>query len=96
MIDMSAIPFPMVLALCFIGGLGLGYLYFRAVRATADLIVGGGSLWLSIGLIIGRLGVIALGFYLAVQSGALALLATLAGVLCAKALMLRLTERGNT
>jgi hypothetical protein len=39
----------------------------------------------------GRLGSLCAGFYLAVLAGGLALLAALAGILCAKALMLRRT-----
>jgi hypothetical protein len=78
---------------CFLGGLLLGYGYFRALRATTDLILHGGSMMFGLGLTVGRLGVIGLGLYLAVLGGALALLAALAGVLCAKALILRLTDR---
>lgn len=95
MIDLSSVPLPFVLIVCFLGGLLLGYAYFRALRATTDLILQGGSMMLGLGLTVGRLGILGLGFYLAVLGGALALLAALAGVLCAKALILRLTDRGR-
>jgi F1F0 ATPase subunit 2 len=73
----------------FLAGLLLGYFYFAALRATANLITAQGHPLLGIGLTLGRLGLITAGFYLAVLQGALPLLAALAGLLCAKALMLR-------
>ena len=96
MMDMFSFPLPLVLIVCFLGGLLLGYAYFRALRATTELIVGGGSVLLGLGLTLGRLAFLSAGLYLAVLGGALALLAALAGVLCAKALLLRQTERGRT
>ena len=89
MIDLSALPLPVTLALCFLGGLLLGYAYFRALRKTTDLIVGGGSALLGLALTFGRLVLLGAGFYLAVLAGGFALLAALGGVLCAKALLLR-------
>ncbi len=67
----------------------LGLAYFRALRWTTDLIVNGGSPVLALALSLGRLIMIAAGFYLAVLFGGLALLAALAGVLAVKTLMLR-------
>lgn len=95
MIDLSLVPLFLVLTLCFLGGLAVGYAYFRALRATADLIVGGGSVLLGLGLTLGRFAGLGLGLYLAVQGGALALLAALAGILSAKALMLRRVNGGR-
>ena len=42
MIDLAALPLSFTLPACFLGGLVLGYVYFRALRVTADLIVGQG------------------------------------------------------
>lgn len=82
-------PPVLILPLCFAGGLLLGLAYFRAMRRTAALIVNGGSPVLALALSLGRLIMIGIGFYMAVQLGGLALLATLAGVLTVKAAMLR-------
>ncbi|WP_417807496.1 ATP synthase subunit I [Thioclava sp.] len=95
MSDLSAMPLPIVLALCFLGGLGLGYAYFAAMRATADMIVRGGSPLLALALTLGRLALLGAGFYLAVLLGGLALLAALAGVLVAKTLMVRQARRAT-
>jgi F1F0 ATPase subunit 2 len=73
----------------FLGGLLLGYIYFAALRATANLLTAQGHPLLGIALAIGRLSLITAGLYLAVLAGAIPLLAALAGILCAKALMLR-------
>lgn len=73
----------------FLAGLLLGYGYFAALRATAKLITAQGQPLLGIGLTLGRLALITAGFTLAALQGALPLLAALAGLLCAKALMLR-------
>jgi len=93
MTDLSNLPLLATLPICFVGGLALGFVYFQALRVTADLIVTGGRPLLGLALALGRLALLASGFYLAVQLGGLALLATLAGVLCAKAVILR-RERG--
>lgn len=93
MIDLSALPLSVALPACFLGGLALGYAYFHAVRRTADLIVSQGHPVLGLALTLGRLALLVVGFYLAVQAGWAALLAALAGVLCAKALILRRTRR---
>jgi hypothetical protein len=95
MIALSALhlPLPLVLGVAFAGGLMLGFVYFRALRATADLIVGGGSPWLGLALTVARLVGIAGAFYVAVQAGGLAVVAALAGVLCAKAVILRQTRK---
>jgi F1F0 ATPase subunit 2 len=96
MIDLSTLPLPVTLPVCFLGGLVLGYIYFRAVRETANLIVTQGHPLLGLALTLGRMAVLCAGFYLAVQAGGLALLVALAGVLAAKALMLRQTRRAGT
>lgn len=86
---MNDLSLPLILMLAFPGGMLLGYAYFRAVRTTAELIVGGGSAMLGLCLTLGRLAGLGAGFYLAVQAGGVALLATLAGVLIGRAMMLR-------
>lgn len=93
MIDLSALPLSVILPACFLGGLALGYVYFRAMRQTANLIVSQGHPVLGLALTLGRMALLCAGFFLAVQAGAVALLAMLAGVLCAKYLMLRQAQR---
>lgn len=88
MIDLSTMPLFVILPVCFLAGLFIGYGYFRALRATADLIVKEGQPLLALALTLGRLSLLITGFLIAVLGGGLALLATLAGLLCAKALML--------
>jgi len=44
----------LALPLCFLGGLLLGLVHFSALRATAALIVGGGSALLGLVLTLGR------------------------------------------
>ncbi len=96
MIDLSALPLPVILPVCFLGGLVLGYVYFRALRETADLIVSRGAPLLGLALTLGRLALLCAGFYLAVLAGGLALLTALAGVLGAKTLMLRQARGAGT
>jgi hypothetical protein len=96
MMNVFDVPLLLTLIACFASGFVLGCTYFRALRATADLIVGGGSMLLGLSLTLGRVACLGAGLYLAVLSGALALLAALAGVLCAKALLLRQTEKVRT
>ena len=43
MTDLTTLPFISPLRLCFLGGLVIGYGYFRALAMTANLIVGGGT-----------------------------------------------------
>lgn len=93
MIALSTIPLFITLPVCFLGGLFIGFGYFRALRATADLIVGAGKPLLGLALTLGRISLLATGFYVAVLAGGFALLAALAGVMCAKALMLRLMRK---
>ena len=93
MTDLSSLPLLLTLPVCFAGGTVLGYAYFRALRETANLIVSHGHPLLGLALTFGRLGLLMAGFYLAVLGGGLALLAALAGVLCAKALMVRNARR---
>ncbi len=93
MIDLSTLTLIITLPTCFLGGLFIGYIYFRALRETANLIVRGGHPLLGLALTLGRLSLLTSGFFIAVLAGGLALLAALAGVLCAKALMLRQHRR---
>ncbi|MCD9150089.1 N-ATPase subunit AtpR [Pseudophaeobacter flagellatus] len=89
MTDLSALPLIALLPVCFLGGLFIGYGYFRALRETANLIVGGGKPLRAIVLTLARISLLATGFFIAVLAGGLALLAALAGVLCARWIMLR-------
>ena len=95
MMDLATLPLPVRLVVCFLGGLLLGYAYFRALRKTTDLIIGGGSALFGLALTFGRMAMLAAGFYLAVLMGGIALLAALGGVLCAKALLLRQPQRAG-
>jgi hypothetical protein len=88
MINLSTIPLFVLLPVCFLGGLFIGYGYFRALRETANLIVNGGEPLRAIALTLGRISLLATGFFIAVLLGGLALLAAFAGVLCAKWIML--------
>jgi hypothetical protein len=93
MIDLAALPLALTLPVAFIGGLLLGLVYFRAVRLTADLIVGQKNPLLGLALALGRLALLGVGLYVAVLAGAPALLAALAGVLLAKFVMVRLIRK---
>lgn len=93
MIDLAALPLALTLPVAFIGGLLLGLVYFRAVRLTADLIVGHGNPLFGLALALGRLALLGAGFYVAVLAGGLALLAALAGILLAKFVMVRLVRK---
>jgi len=93
MIDLSGLSLFILLPSSFLAGLVIGYGYFRALRATADLIVHEGQPLMGLALTLGRLSLLVTGFFIAVLIGGLALLATFAGVLCAKALMLYKVRR---
>ena len=86
---LSSLPLVFLLPICFLGGLFIGWGYFRALRETANLIVGGDKPLRAIVLTLARISLLATGFFIAVLAGGLALLAALAGVLCAKWIMLR-------
>jgi hypothetical protein len=87
MMDFSALPPALLLAACFAGGLVIGYGYFRALRATTDLILREGKPLMALALTLGRMSLLATALFIAVLAGGPALLAAFAGVLCAKALM---------
>ncbi len=89
MTDPTTLPLIVLLPICFLGGIFIGWGYFRALRETANLIVGGGKPLRAIVLTLARISLLVTGFFIAVLAGALALLAALAGVLCAKWIMLR-------
>lgn len=93
MMDPSTLPVPIILFLSVFVGLILGFAYFSALRATADILVNGGHPLLGLALTLGRLSLLGVVFYGAALAGGLALLAALAGVLVAKGLMLRHTQR---
>jgi len=67
----------------------LGYGYFRALHRTTDLIVSKGSVALALALTLGRMVAIAVGLYLVVLAGAVALIAAFAGVLAGRAFVMR-------
>ncbi len=92
---LSDLPPLLTTPVCFLGGLALGHIYFRALRETTDLIVSQGRPVLALALTLGRLALLWAGLYLAVSAGGLALLAALAGILCAKALLLRRIRRAE-
>lgn len=96
MTDPSTLPLIVLLPICFLGGLFVGYGYFRALRETANLIVGGGKPLRAIVLTLSRISLLATGLFIAVLAGGLALLAALAGVLCAKWIMLRRIQEIST
>lgn len=89
MIDLSGLSPFALLPICFLGGLFIGYGYFRALRETAKLIVSGGQPLRAAVLTLGRISLLTTGFFIAVLAGGAALLASLAGVLCARWIMLR-------
>jgi hypothetical protein len=89
MTDVPALAPPLIIALAFLGGALLGWAFFRALRRTTELIIDGDHMLLALALTVGRLALIGAGFYLAALAGGVAILATLAGVLCAKALLLK-------
>ena len=93
MIKLAILPLPLLLLVCFLSGLVLGYLYFRALRQNANLIVRQGHPLLGMILTLGRMVLLFAGFYLAVLAGGFALLAALAGVLTVQDLMLRQARR---
>ncbi|RKE94276.1 ATP synthase subunit I [Sulfitobacter guttiformis] len=95
MIDLASLPLFITLTACFLSGWLIGYAYFRALRETTRLIVNEGKPLLALALTLGRISLLIAGFYIAVLVGALALLATLGGLLCAKTLMLHRTQRGT-
>lgn len=88
MIYPDSLPMLTKLMVCFIGGVIVGYAYFKALRMTTELIMCGRHPFGAVALTVGRMGLIFIAFYLAVQAGGLALLAALTGVLSAKAMML--------
>lgn len=89
MIDLTTLPPIVLLPICFLGGLFIGWGFFLALRETANLIVGGGKPLKAIVLTLARITLLATGFFVAVLAGGLALLAAFAGVFCAKWIMLR-------
>lgn len=81
-------PVPVVGAACLVAGVGLGWVYFRMLRVTAAILVGGRRS-LALALTVSRLGVLVAGLYAASRLGALPLLATVVGVLVARHSALR-------
>ncbi len=79
----------LVLALHLLAGIGLGLLYFHALRRNVGLLVGGGRVVLSLALTAGRFGLVAVLFVLAAREGALPLLTLASGFEIARRLVLR-------
>jgi hypothetical protein len=96
MMILSDLPLVALIALGFLGGMGLGYIYFRSLRLTSDLIVGGRAPLMGVGLTLGRVGLLCAGFYLAVLAGGFVLVAALVGVLCAKAWLVAQSRGDST
>jgi hypothetical protein len=95
MIDLHSIPLAITLPLSFFSGLILGHIYFRALRETASLIVSNGNIVFGLLMTLGRMTLLGVCFfYLAKLGGGLAILAALAGVLCAKHWLLRQEREG--
>lgn len=89
--EMMNVPFlhpAILLPVCFLGGLIIGFGYFRALQATTDLILRQGKPLLALALTLGRMSMLVTALYIAVLAGGPALLSAFGGVLCAKALML--------
>lgn len=88
MIDLHAVPLLLILPVCLAGGLVLGFAYFRTLRTTAGLLVRGDRPLLGLALTLSRFVFLGAGLYVAMLAGGLALLVALAGVLCARTMML--------
>jgi hypothetical protein len=71
MTDPSTLPLIVLLPICFLGGLFIGWGYFRALRETANLIVNGGKPLRAIVLTLARISLLATGFFIAVLAGGL-------------------------
>ena len=84
MSDLYDLPLIMLLPVCFLGGLFIGYGYFHALRETVNLIVDGGKPLGVIVLTLARVSLLTTGFLIAALAGGLSLMAALAGVLCTK------------
>ncbi|WP_417815576.1 ATP synthase subunit I [Thalassospira alkalitolerans] len=82
-------PILLLLPVCFIGGAVLGAVYFRSLQLTADLIVKGHKPALVIALAFARLIVLAAGFAIAIPTGGIGILGTLAGVIAGRELIIR-------
>ena len=93
MTDLTTLPLLVTLPVSFLGGLLIGYGYFRALLETTNLIVGEGPPLKALALTLGRLALVTVGFFVAVLVGGPALLAALAGLICAKSLMMRRMQR---
>jgi len=77
-------PLFLILPASLGGGVLLGLVYFRAVRMTAERIVSGKGPALTIALIAGRAVLLCSSLFLAIQAGALALIAMLLGILAGR------------
>ena len=73
-------------------GAALGALYFLMLREAARLLAAGGGALRAAPLHAARFAVAGTGFWLAAQNGAAALLATLAGFVLARVVVMRLTR----
>lgn len=79
----------------FATGVAVGLVYFRMVRATADLIVSGGRPILALALALVRLVAVVAVFAGALQLGVPCVVAVLAGVLVGRALTMRQIARAE-
>ncbi len=86
-----------VLPGAFLVGLALGYVYFRALRQTANMIVAQGVIRsFALALTLGRVALLGARPLWRGADGRAAVLAVLAGVLCAKAVMIRQAREAGT
>ncbi len=96
MIELSTLPHQFSVPTGFLIGLLLGYGYFCALRQTTILIVTKGHPLMALALTFSRLAMLVVVLYVTALIGALALVAALAGVLCAKAWMLHRIRSEST
>lgn len=87
--ELKNLPLLILLSCSLLTGLLLGYVYFRTLRASVSLILQRGNPLQALALGFGRLAILGGVFYFAAMASGFALLATLAGVLCAKTFLLR-------
>lgn len=90
MIGAPPLTYTVVVALfAILAGLVVGFAYFRALRRTADLFAQGRGAALPLGLTVVRLAGLIAVLSLAVQLGALALIACFLGFLLARGIAMR-------
>ncbi|MBY8975877.1 hypothetical protein KHP62_08680 [Rhodobacteraceae bacterium NNCM2] len=89
MMNIETWPLFVIVPVSLVAGVLLGSLYFRAVRLCAELLVTGRAPLVAIALTIGRFAVMVGCFLIAVQAGAVAVLALLGGVMLGRKYAMR-------